>query len=124
MPSAGATGATVAAAKDRSIGEAIDDVKISTKIKADFMKSGFKSLYAKIDVEVIEGRVMYTGTVETEEDIMNALEIAWKQEGVKEVLNELSKNYKMGIVTTSRRVDFELIIKFEYREFDKIYYQK
>ncbi|XOB63414.1 HAD family hydrolase [Campylobacterota bacterium DY0563] len=28
---------------------------------------------------------------------------------VHEVLNELSKNYKMGIVTTSRRVDFELI---------------
>lgn len=31
--------------------------------------------------------------------------------GVKEVLNELSKNYKMGIVTTSRRVDFEIIHK-------------
>ncbi|MFA7083507.1 MAG: HAD-IA family hydrolase [Arcobacteraceae bacterium] len=28
---------------------------------------------------------------------------------VKEVLKELSKRYKMGIVTTSRRVDFELI---------------
>lgn len=31
--------------------------------------------------------------------------------GVKEVLKELSKNYKMGIVTTSRRVDFEIIHK-------------
>ncbi len=29
--------------------------------------------------------------------------------GVKEILKELSKNFKMGIVTTSRRVDFELI---------------
>ena len=29
--------------------------------------------------------------------------------GVKEVLKELSKKYKMGIVTTSRRVDFEII---------------
>lgn len=28
---------------------------------------------------------------------------------VHDVLNELSKNYNMGIVTTSRRVDFELI---------------
>ena len=28
---------------------------------------------------------------------------------VDEILNELKKNYKMGIVTTSRRVDFELI---------------
>lgn len=29
-------------------------------------------------------------------------------EGVLDTLNELSKDYKMGIVTTSRRVDFEL----------------
>lgn len=31
--------------------------------------------------------------------------------GVKTVLSELSKKYKMAIVTTSRRVDFELIHK-------------
>ncbi|MDP2850231.1 MAG: HAD family phosphatase [Sulfuricurvum sp.] len=30
-------------------------------------------------------------------------------EGVEEVIRELSKDYRMGIVTTSRRVDFELI---------------
>ena len=30
-------------------------------------------------------------------------------DGVLDVLEELSKNYKMGIVTTSRRVDFDLI---------------
>lgn len=30
-------------------------------------------------------------------------------EGVEEVIKELSKKYKMGIVTTSRRVDFEII---------------
>lgn len=30
-------------------------------------------------------------------------------EGVEEVLLELSRHYRMGIVTTSRRVDFELI---------------
>ena len=29
--------------------------------------------------------------------------------GVQNILKELSKKYKMGIVTTSRRVDFELI---------------
>ena len=30
-------------------------------------------------------------------------------EGVEEVIEELSRHYRMGIVTTSRRVDFELI---------------
>lgn len=42
-------------------------------------------------------------------------------EGVKETLKHLSKNYKMGIVTTSRRVDFELAHKdrgiTDYMEF-------
>lgn len=93
---AGATGATVAVAKDRSVGETIDDTKISAKIKGSFMKDGFRTLYSKINVEVMEGRVMYTGTVDNEEDIMTALEIAWKQNGVKEVLNELQVDKKSG----------------------------
>lgn len=32
-------------------------------------------------------------------------------DGVKETLKELSKDYKMAIITTSRRVDFEIIHK-------------
>jgi HAD superfamily hydrolase (TIGR01509 family) len=40
---------------------------------------------------------------------------------VKEVLKELSRNYKMAIVTTSRRVDFEILHKntgiLEFMEF-------
>ncbi len=93
---AGATSATVAVAKDRSIGDAVDDAKISAKIKANFIKDGFRALYAKIDVEVVDGRVMYTGVVDSEEDIMKALEIAWNQEGVKEVLNELQTDKNSG----------------------------
>ena len=93
---AGATKATVAVAKDRSVGDAVEDAKISAKIKANFIKDGFRALYAKIDVEVIDGRVMYTGVVDSEEDIMKALEIAWNQEGVKEVLNELQTDKNSG----------------------------
>lgn len=93
---AGATGATVAVAKDRSVGDAVEDAKISAKIKGNFIKDGFRALYAKIDVEVIDGRVMYTGVVDSEEDIMKALEIAWNQEGVKEVLNELYTDKNSG----------------------------
>ena len=93
---AGATKATVAVAKDRSVGDAVEDAKISAKIKANFIKDGFRALYAKIDVEVVDGRVMYTGVVDSEEDIMKALEIAWNQEGVKEVLNELQTDKNSG----------------------------
>ena len=34
-----------------------------------------------------------------------------KIDGVKDILSKLSKNYKMAIITTSRRVDFDLIHK-------------
>ena len=32
-------------------------------------------------------------------------------DGIKDILSDLSKNYKMAIITTSRRVDFDLIHK-------------
>lgn len=80
---------TMIASRDKSFSGAISDIKLSAQIKKAFITEGFRELYTKIDVEVIQGRVMYTGTVQTEEDIMKAVEIAWKQEGVKEVINEL-----------------------------------
>jgi osmotically-inducible protein OsmY len=84
------------AAKDRSLGQSIDDGAISIKIKKEFITRGFKKLYTKINVEVFQGRVLYTGEVENEEDIIEAIDIAWKQKEVKEVINELS-------VTESKR---------------------
>lgn len=80
---------TMIASRDKSFSGAVSDITLSAKIKKSFITEGFRELYTKIDVEVIQGRVMYTGTVQTEEDIMKAVEIAWKQEGVKEVINEL-----------------------------------
>lgn len=94
------TGATMAVAKDRSLGNAVDDAKILANINAHLMKGGFKKLYAKIHTEVFMGRVLYTGTVESEEDIIAATDIAWKQAGVVEVANELKIDEK------SNRFDF------------------
>lgn len=91
----GATaGTAIAASKDRSIGGAIDDATIAAKIKKDFVSEGFRELYTKIDVEVMNGRVMYAGSVKTEEDILKAVEIAWKPNGVREVINELHVDEK------------------------------
>lgn len=74
---------------DETMGENVDDTAISAKIKAAFIKNGLRDLYAKITVAVSQGRVMYTGSVSTEEDMINAVDIAWKQNGVKEVINNL-----------------------------------
>ncbi len=85
----GAAGTMVEIAKERPVGDAITDVRISTAIKAALMKKNFRNLYVKIKIEVIQGRVLFTGVVNNEEDSINAVKIAWEQEGVNKVINEL-----------------------------------
>lgn len=90
---------------DETVGENIDDTAISAKIKAEFIKAGFRDLYAKIGVSVSQGRVMYTGSVSNEEDMIKAIDIAWKQNGVKEVVNNLdldSGSSKLNVAQYSK----------------------
>ncbi|HJD56747.1 MULTISPECIES: BON domain-containing protein [unclassified Candidatus Tisiphia] len=84
-----ATSSTIAAAKDQSISETIDDIKISTKIKASFIKNNFRELYTKIKVEVEQGRVLLTGIIDKKEEALKAVELVWDITGVREVINEL-----------------------------------
>lgn len=93
------TGATVSAAefaKDRPAADTVKDMRIAAAIKASFAKNNFRELYTKISVEVVQGRVLYTGTVDNDNDAVSAVAIAWDQEGVTEVLNELKVDKKSG----------------------------
>ncbi len=85
-----AVGGAVVGAKDRTGSEVVNDIKIAAGIRKAFITKGFKGLYAKIDTQVMEARVLYTGTVASDEDVITAVDIAWSQEGVKEVVNELN----------------------------------
>lgn len=100
-----------------------------------YFKANIKALKEHFDVELKFDeymKIMSEGTTVWQEALnkgfsLNEIEIARNQrniyyqeflrseniliKGVKEVLQELSKSYKMGIVTTSRRVDFEIIHK-------------
>lgn len=87
-------GTSVVAAKDSKLSSEISDARIAAAIKGSFMKKGFRSLYAKISVNVVEGRVLYTGKVGSDQDIITAIDIAWEQKGVKEVMNELTIDEK------------------------------
>lgn len=86
---AAATTSGVVASQERSVGDAIDDTTIWTKINKELAKQGFKELFTKIDIKVDEGRVLLTGFVENEEDALKAVEICWEQPRVKEVVNEI-----------------------------------
>ena len=93
----GNQGKSVEATKTRAIGQTAEDLRISAGIHIDLYSL---ELYKPIDVKVRNGIVYYTGSVSSMKDSFAASGIAWKQNGVKKVINNLkiekksSKNTK------------------------------
>ena len=81
-------GTMVVAEGDRSLGTTIDDATIKFQITSKFISSDDK-LFLNIDSVVIEGRVLLTGIVDTQEIRINAVRKVWEVDGVKEVINEI-----------------------------------
>lgn len=85
----GAGAATgVAVAEERSVGAALDDTTIRLNVGALMLKED-EQLASMVDIEVLEGRVLLTGSVRTANDRVSATMITWRSAGVKEVINEL-----------------------------------
>ena len=84
---AGAT-VGVVAAQERSVGQALDDATILTLINQKLFEKS-ESLFLKVDVEVLEGRVLLTGNVKNPEDRITVARMVWQTKGVRVVLNEL-----------------------------------
>lgn len=84
---AGAT-AGVAAAEERGLGGAVDDLKIRTQINNLWFQKDVE-MYRKVNLNISEGRVMLTGVVTTEQARADAVRLSWQAEGVKEVYNEI-----------------------------------
>ena len=50
-----------------------------------------------VEIEVVEGRVLLTGSVKKNQHRMDAIKLAWKVLGVREVINEIDVTDKGGI---------------------------
>lgn len=72
--------------KNRTIAQTANDLRISTGIHVDLY---CLELYKPVNVEVKNGVVHYTGTVPSLKESFAASGVAWKQNGVKEVINDL-----------------------------------
>ena len=77
-----------AQAADRSIGEKLDDTKITTAVKAKLAADRVKNL-VNVGVETNDGVVRLYGKVPTPEDKFEAERVARRAKGVREVVNEL-----------------------------------
>ena len=73
---------------DRSIGEYVDDVLIKAFLKNSYFDQSEK-IFFNVDVEVSQGRVLLTGTVDNIDLRIEATRIAWGVKGVQTVINEI-----------------------------------
>ena len=99
---AGATGA-VAASEERGLKAAITDSRISTEINYYWLAHD-RELLASLSTAVYEGRVMLTGVAVSETKRDDAVRLAWKPDGVTEVINEIIVDAKGTFDTFARDI--------------------
>ncbi len=92
----GGTATMVVAEGDRSLGTVVDDATIKVNLSAKFLKSD-NDLFININSNVLQGRVLLTGIVESQEIRIEAVRTAWEVEGVKEVVNEIEVGNKTNL---------------------------
>lgn len=99
---AGAT-AGIAAAEERGVETALDDLQIDVEIKRQFLELD-ENLLAAISTEVHDGRVLLTGVVDEPEMRMTAARLSWGVDGVAEVINEIKVAGDASIAQASKDI--------------------
>ena len=97
---AGAT-AGVAAYQERGIEAAAIDLNLEAQIIKLWLQQD-DMLTLKLGVEAYEGRILLTGVVEDPQMQADAVRLAWKVIGVKEVINEIQVTSDSGVIDLAR----------------------
>ena len=84
----GISKSVLVAKEERTVGTFIDDTVIAAKLKNLYFNNNEK-IFFNVDVEVNEGRVLLTGTVETSDIRIEATKLAWGISEVVTVINEI-----------------------------------
>ena len=75
--------------REKTIADTGDDILIASKIDKEFILNGLKGVTNSVGVMVNEGRVLLTGIIRDPQKGDLALDIVWKINGVKEVIDEI-----------------------------------
>jgi osmotically-inducible protein OsmY len=84
----GAAAVGVAAVKEGGLKTSASDLRIQAEIN-DFWLRHDIDIFTKLDLTVNQGRVLITGIVQNPEHRVDAVRLAWKVDGVKQVINEI-----------------------------------
>ena len=74
--------------EERSFNNFVEDTIILAQLKNAYFSNNEK-IFFNVSVEVMEGRVLLTGSVEQIDERIEATKLAWGIEGVNEVINEI-----------------------------------
>ncbi len=80
--------AGAAAVQERGLGGAIDDSAIYTKIWKLWLDTD-PHLFLEVGLDVHEGRVLLTGIVDSPQNRLDAVRLAWQVENVRQVIDEI-----------------------------------
>ena len=98
----GAATLGLAGVQERSIKDAAIDLEIELLIQDNMFREDTEKMFSAIDVIVIEQRVLLVGNVVNEKIRDKAAAIAWETNKVKEVLNEVTINKNLNLVSSAK----------------------
>jgi osmotically-inducible protein OsmY len=74
--------------EERSFNNYVADTIILAQLKNEYFTNN-ENIFFNVGVDVLEGRVMLTGSVEQIDERIEATKLAWGIDGVNEVINEI-----------------------------------
>ena len=113
-----ASTAVAVSQEERSIGEFVDDTLIKAQIKNLYFDTN-ENIFFNVDVEVTQGRVLLTGTVDNSDLRIEATRMAWSIDGIETVINELQISNDDNILdfaddlVMSSKIKASLLLKSE-----------
>lgn len=85
-----------AAAREGGVGQAWDDTHIAAYINDAWFRHS-TDMFSKLDLTILEGRVLITGAVQKPEDRDAAIRFAWQAPNVRQVINEIRVEPSEGL---------------------------
>ncbi|MEE2969085.1 MAG: BON domain-containing protein [Pseudomonadota bacterium] len=93
--------ATSAVVQERGLKGGIDDTIIRARINSLWLEHD-ADMYRLVSLSVVEGRILLTGQVRLPRMRIDAVRLAWKAKGVREVINEIKVTDEGGIISYAR----------------------
>ena len=107
----GATSVGLGIFQERPLERGASDVAIATSLRSAYLQTQFDDLFLKVNVLVVEGRVLLTGTATTDEIKQQAVQIAEATAGIVQVLDEMQVGTEYSAWTWSKDVKISTEIR-------------